>query len=118
MTEALTAGLPVLAAPFSTDQFAGAEDLRRAGLGNVIDPTIATRDEIAARLGSLLGGDAPRRAAALGGELRRAPVRSSPRTSSKRQPLRLWQPSAQKRSAAGCILGVLCRVIGKALVLR
>ena len=73
VTEALTAGLPVLAAPFSTDQFAGAEDLRRAGLGDVIDPTAATRDEIAARLTSLLGGDAPRRAAALGGELRRTP---------------------------------------------
>ena len=73
VTEALTAGLPVLAAPFSTDQFAGAEDLRRAGLGDVIDPTAATSDEIAARLTSLLGGDAPRRAAALGGELRRTP---------------------------------------------
>jgi zeaxanthin glucosyltransferase len=73
VTEALTAGLPVLAAPFSTDQFAGAEDLRRAGLGDVIDPTLATHDEIAARLRSLLDGDAPRRAAALGRELRRNP---------------------------------------------
>ena len=73
VTEALTAGLPVLAAPFSTDQFAGAEDLRRAGLGDVIEPAAATTDEIAARLTSLLGGDAPRRAAVLGGELRRTP---------------------------------------------
>ena len=73
VTEALTAGLPVLAAPFSTDQFAGAEDLRRAGLGNVIDPAAATSDEIAARLAELLGGDAARRAAALGSELRRTP---------------------------------------------
>ena len=38
VTEALTAGLPVLAAPFSTDQFAGAEDLRRAGLGDADRP--------------------------------------------------------------------------------
>ena len=73
VTEALTAGLPVLAAPFSTDQFAGAEDLRRAGLGDVIDPAAATGDEIAARLASLLGGDAARRAATLGRELRRTP---------------------------------------------
>ena len=73
VTEALTAGLPVLAAPFSTDQFAGAEDLRRAGLGDVIDPAAATGDEIAARLADLLGGDAARRAATLGSELRRTP---------------------------------------------
>ena len=73
VTEALTAGLPVLAAPFSTDQFAGAEDLRRAGLGDVIDPVGATTDEIATRLALLLGGYAPRRAAALGGDLRRSP---------------------------------------------
>ena len=31
--EALTRGLPVLAAPFSSDQFVAAEDLRRGGLG-------------------------------------------------------------------------------------
>ena len=73
VTEALTAGLPVLAAPFSTDQFAGAEDLRRSGLGDVIDPAAATGDEIAARLAELHGGDAARRAAALGRELRRTP---------------------------------------------
>ena len=73
VTEALTAGLPVLAAPFSTDQFAGAEDLRRAGLGDAIDPNAATVDEIAAALASLIDGDATRRAASLGAELRAAP---------------------------------------------
>ena len=73
VTEALTAGLPVLAAPFSTDQFAGAEDLRRAGLGDAIDPNATTTDEVAAGLVSLLDGDAADRAAALGAELRRAP---------------------------------------------
>lgn len=73
VTEALTAGLPVLAAPFSTDQFAGAEDLRRAGLGDAIDPNAATADEIAARLSALLHGDASRAAASLGAELRDAP---------------------------------------------
>jgi len=73
VTEALTAGLPALAAPFSTDQFAGAEDLRRAGLGDAIDPAATTADEIAAALTALLAGDAARRAARLGAELRRTP---------------------------------------------
>ena len=73
VSEALTAGLPVLASPFSTDQFAGAEDLRRAGLGDVFDPGTATASEIATRLTSLLDGDAARQAAGLGVELRRAP---------------------------------------------
>jgi len=73
VTEALTAGLPVLTAPFSTDQFAGAEDLRRAGLGDALDPAATTAHEIATRLDSLLGGVTARRARALGAELRSAP---------------------------------------------
>jgi MGT family glycosyltransferase len=73
VTEGLTAGLPVLAAPFSTDQFAGAEDLRRAGLGDAIDPAAATADEIADVLAFVLGGEAADRAAALGTELRLLP---------------------------------------------
>jgi MGT family glycosyltransferase len=73
VTEALTAGLPVLAAPFSTDQFAGAEDLRRAGLGHAIDPNAATPAEIAARLVSLLDDGAKERTAALGRNLRCTP---------------------------------------------
>jgi hypothetical protein len=70
VTEALTAGVPVLAAPFSTDQFAGAEDLRRAGLGDALDPSRPSADVIAARLTSLIDGDAASRAASLGAELR------------------------------------------------
>jgi len=73
VTEVLTAGLPVLAAPFSTDQFAGADDLRRAGLGDAIDPAAMTADGIATALTALLAGNAARRAAALGAELRRVP---------------------------------------------
>ena len=64
---------PGARAPFSTDQFAGAEDLRRAGLGHAIDPNAATPAEIAARLVSLLGDGAADRAAALGRSLRRTP---------------------------------------------
>jgi UDP:flavonoid glycosyltransferase YjiC (YdhE family) len=71
VTEALTAGLPVLAAPFSTDQFAGAEDLRRAGLGHAVDPNAATPAAIAARLAALNDEGAAERAAALGMSLER-----------------------------------------------
>ena len=73
VTEALTAGLPILAIPFSTDQFAGAEDLRRAGLGAGIDPGSATPAEIASRLAALLDEKAVQRAAEFGAGLRRAP---------------------------------------------
>lgn len=73
VTEALTAGLPILAAPFSTDQFAGAADLVEAGLGSAIDPNRASAREIGARLEQLLAHGAPMRAAALGRRLRRAP---------------------------------------------
>ncbi len=70
VTEALWAGVPLLVAPFSTDQFAGAEDVRRAGLGDVFDPNRAPPPELAARARAILTGEAPRRAAALGARLR------------------------------------------------
>src|SRR4051794_21109713 len=73
VTEALTAGLPVLAAPFSTDQFAGAEDLRRAGLGETVDAAATSAEAMASALVSLLSGDAAHRAADLGTELRGEP---------------------------------------------
>ena len=70
VTEALWAGVPLLVSPFSTDQFAGAEDVRRAGLGDVFDPNAAAPEEIADRARGVLAGPAPRRAAALGLTLR------------------------------------------------
>ncbi len=73
VTEALTAGAPVLSFPFSTDQFAGAEDLRRARLGEAVDPGSSTAEEIARRLVALVDGEPSRRAAALGADLRRSP---------------------------------------------
>ena len=39
--EALTAGVPVLAGPFSSDQFVAAEDLRRGGVGDAFAPNEA-----------------------------------------------------------------------------
>ena len=70
VTEALWAGVPLLVCPFSTDQFAGAEDVRRAGLGDVFDPNAAAPEEIADRALRLLAGLEGRRAAALGVALR------------------------------------------------
>jgi MGT family glycosyltransferase len=70
VTEALWAGVPLLVCPFSTDQFAGAEDVRRAGLGDVFDPNAAAPEEIADRALRVLAGLEPRRAAALGVALR------------------------------------------------
>ncbi len=47
VTEAMTAGVPLLVLPFSTDQFAGAAALERAGFGVALAPNEATADELA-----------------------------------------------------------------------
>ncbi|WP_353950766.1 glycosyltransferase [Knoellia sp. S7-12] len=54
VTEALTAGVPLLLLPFSTDQFAGAASLETAGLGQVLDPNSATPEELRAAAVRLL----------------------------------------------------------------
>ena len=64
------AGVPLLVSPFSTDQFAGAEDVRRAGLGDVFDPNTTAPEEIASRALRVLAGPAPQRAATLAFTLR------------------------------------------------
>ena len=119
VTEALTAGLPVLAAPFSTDQFAGAEDLRRAGLGDAIDPRghpggqIAAVSLLDARLAQRLGGrprsepsSAALPAPARGGRRRgrcRHPALSPPERSAAMRPGRRHVPSrAPRRATASC----------------
>ncbi len=73
VTEALSAGVPLVALPFSTDQFAVAADLERTSLGRALDPNRASADEIAAAVDALLAGSAPVRAEALGAELRADP---------------------------------------------
>ena len=73
VTEALSAGVPLLALPFSTDQFAVAADLERASLGRALDPNRASVDEIAAAVDALLASSAPVRAEVLGAELRADP---------------------------------------------
>ena len=73
VTEALHAGVPLLVGPFASDQFAGAEDVRRAGVGDAFDPNTADPQEIARRADTMLRGPEPARAAALGRALRAKP---------------------------------------------
>jgi len=71
--EALTAGVPVLAGPFSSDQFVAAEDLRRGGVGDAFAPNETGERELADRIGRLLDGPARDRAGELGTRLRAHP---------------------------------------------
>ena len=71
--EALVRGLPVLAGPFSSDQFVAAEDLRRGGVGDAFDPNRADAEEIAGRITGLLAPEARERARGLGRRLAERP---------------------------------------------
>jgi zeaxanthin glucosyltransferase len=71
VTEALHAGVPMLALPFSTDQFAGASAIETTGVGVALDPNAATADDIAAAVGDAL--ECAPAARAIGEQLRRTP---------------------------------------------
>jgi zeaxanthin glucosyltransferase len=73
VTEALTAGVPLLIGPLSTDQFAGAADIEDFGLGSVFDPNRDAAATIADLAHRVLGGETPARAEALGEWLRSNP---------------------------------------------
>lgn len=73
VTEALTAGVPLLVGPLSTDQFAAAADIESAGLGATFDPNFDDANTISGLAAELLGGDAPARAAELGRQLQAEP---------------------------------------------
>ncbi len=61
VTEALTAGVPLVLLPLSTDQFAGAAALETAGLGTVLDPNaVAAADLREATAALLADGPADR----------------------------------------------------------
>jgi zeaxanthin glucosyltransferase len=78
VTEAMTAGLPLLVLPFSTDQFAGAAALERTGFGVALDPNAATVEELAYGMGRVLA--LPRAPLAeLGASLRVTPGRERAR---------------------------------------
>lgn len=69
VTEALTAGVPLLMGPLSTDQFAGAADIERAGLGRAFDPNFDSESTISDLAHDVLESEAVGRAAALGAHL-------------------------------------------------
>ena len=74
VTEALTAGVPLLVLPFSTDPFAGAAAIERTGVGLCLDPNDTTSSDVADAVRHLLGpGGARRAAAAIGEALRELP---------------------------------------------
>lgn len=73
VTESLTAGVPLLVMPFSTDQFAVAADLERVGLGRVADPNAVTEVEIQDAVAAMMDGPCRSAAAALGADLRADP---------------------------------------------
>lgn len=73
VTEALTAGRPLLVGPLSTDQFAGAADLEQAGFGLVFDPNHDDPGTISDLAERVLGGSAVDEARRLGNELRANP---------------------------------------------
>jgi zeaxanthin glucosyltransferase len=54
VTEALTFGLPLLVLPFSTDQFAGAAAIEKAGYGLALAPNDASVDELAEAMRDLI----------------------------------------------------------------
>ena len=55
VTESLTAGVPMLVLPFSTDQFAGAAALESAGVAIVLAPNTATASDLRRACAALLG---------------------------------------------------------------
>ncbi|HET8988860.1 MAG TPA: nucleotide disphospho-sugar-binding domain-containing protein, partial [Humibacillus sp.] len=61
VTEALTAGVPLLVLPLSTDQFAGAAALEDAGLGEALDPNSAMPHELRDAVARLLAPPSPSR---------------------------------------------------------
>jgi MGT family glycosyltransferase len=75
VTEALTAGVPMVVLPFSTDQFAGAAAIEATGLGTALDPNVVTSADVTSAVRAVLDGQGPHLARAMGEELRRAPGR-------------------------------------------
>jgi zeaxanthin glucosyltransferase len=73
VTEALTAGVPLVCLPFSTDQFAGAAAIEAAGLGLALDPNAASPHAIGEAVMACLESGSGEAAARIGELLRRDP---------------------------------------------
>ncbi len=75
VTEALTAGVPMLVLPFSTDQFAGAAAVDKAGVGTSMDPNAASAEDLRCAVEALLAGENGSAALSVGDRLRAMPGR-------------------------------------------
>ena len=75
VTEALSAGVPMLVLPFSTDQFAGAAAVVDAGVGLSLDPNAASVSDLSSALSGLLDGPAVRASAEISATLLDKPGR-------------------------------------------
>jgi zeaxanthin glucosyltransferase len=73
VTEALTAGVPMVAMPFSTDQFAGAASLETAGLAVALDPNVASAYQVGAAVTAAMSPRSTDPATSIGAGLRRDP---------------------------------------------
>ncbi|MGD2042005.1 MAG: glycosyltransferase [Acidimicrobiia bacterium] len=73
VTESLTAGVPLLVAPLSTDQFAAAADVEFSDVGKVFDPNNDEAATISDLAFEVLSGGAVERSASLGRSLRARP---------------------------------------------
>lgn len=74
VTEALTAGVPLVVAPFSTDQFAIAADVERSGVGVAVGPNRASADSWSRAIDSVAAAPSiAQRTTALGAALRARP---------------------------------------------
>ncbi|MDG6103996.1 glycosyltransferase family 1 protein [Dactylosporangium aurantiacum] len=80
VTEALNRGVPLLVMPFSTDQFAAAAAVERAGLGMALDPNAATVQALRAAATAVMHSDMAAAAQRIGVELRARPGRDVART--------------------------------------
>jgi zeaxanthin glucosyltransferase len=72
VTEALACGVPMLALPFSTDQFDGAAAIEQAGFGFAADPNTIDAMDVARAIERLVGNQNPA-LESLKGELRARP---------------------------------------------
>ena len=65
VTEACAAGVPMVVLPMSTDQFAGAAAIERAGIGVALDPNSLDADALRSAVDDLLASDATNRVRAI-----------------------------------------------------
>jgi zeaxanthin glucosyltransferase len=70
VAEASAAGVPMVVMPFSTDQFAGAASIERAGTGVVLAPNGVTADQLVAAVTAVLDTVTAERAAAVSESIR------------------------------------------------